>query len=172
MRFALESLALERAAARFTAEHAGAAMAVVGQAREILHHSKNPDLAKEFDSRWGELNWLFHRRLYEPAGRPRLLTTIENLQQLFARHLRLHIAVRDPQESEPAAGALREDTAANVTEWSAVLDEHEQMVAACSRHDAPAAVAVLKHHIADHGAQLVRRLRERSQHGAASPSRR
>jgi DNA-binding GntR family transcriptional regulator len=171
MRFALESLAVERAAARFTAEHGAAAMAVVEQAREILHHSKNPDLAKEFDSRWGELNWLFHRRLYEPAGRPRLLATIENLQQLFARHLRLHIAVRDPQAEEPVAGALREDTAANVTEWSAVLDEHEQMVRACLRHDAPAAVAVLKHHIADHGTQLVRRLRERTLHAAAEPRR-
>ena len=161
MRFALESLAVERAAARFTAEQGQAAMAVVEQARDIVRHSENPDLAKELDSRWGELNWLFHRRLYEPAGRPRLLATIENLQQLFARHLRLHIAVREPQP-EPAAGALREDTAANVTEWSAVLDEHEQMVRACLRHDAPAAVAVLKHHIADHGAELVRRLRERS----------
>jgi DNA-binding GntR family transcriptional regulator len=170
MRFALESLALERAALRFTAEHGAAAMAVVEQARDILHHSKNPDLAKEFDSRWGELNWLFHRRLYEPAGRPRLLATIENLQQLFARHLRLHIAVRDPQ-AEPTAGALREDTAANVTEWSAVLDEHEQMVRACLRQDAPAAVAVLKHHIADHGTELVRRLRERTKHAKGEPQR-
>lgn len=170
MRFALESLAVERAAARFTAEHGEAAMAVVEQARDILHHSKNPDLAKEFDSRWGELNWLFHRRLYEPAGRPRLLATIENLQHLFARHLRLHIAVRDSQ-AEPTAGALREDTAANVTEWSAVLDEHEQMARACLRHDAPAAVAVLKHHIADHGAELVRRLRERSKLAIDAPRR-
>jgi DNA-binding GntR family transcriptional regulator len=164
MRFALESLALERSASRFTAAHAEAAMAVVEQARHILHHSKNPDLAKEFDSRWGELNWLFHRRLYEPAGRPRLLGTIENLQQLFARHLRLHIAVRDPQGAA-TAGALREDTAANLAEWALVLDEHEQMVQACLRHDAAAAVAALKHHISDHGTELVRRLRESSPHG-------
>lgn len=168
MRFALESLAIERSASRFTAAHGDAAMAVVAQARDILHHSKNPDLAKEFDSRWGELNWLFHRRLYEPAGRPRLLATIENLQQLFARHLRLHIAVRDPQVAQ-SADALREDTAANVTEWSAVLDEHEQMVRACLRHDAPAAVAALKHHISDHGTELVRRLRERSKHAVDDP---
>ena len=163
MRFALESLAIERAASRFTAAHSEAAMAVVEQAREVLNDSRSPDLAKELDSRWGELNWLFHRRLYEPAARPRLLATIENLQQLFARHLRLHIAVRDPQ-AEPAAGALRGDTAANVTEWASVLNEHEQMVRACMQHDAAAAVAVLKHHISDHGAELVRRLRERSKH--------
>jgi DNA-binding GntR family transcriptional regulator len=163
MRFALESLAIERAAARFSAADTEAAMRVVQEARDILHHSKNPDLAKEFDSRWGDLNWRFHRRLYEPAGRPRLLASIENLQQLFARHLRMHIAVRDPQ-LESTADALREDTAANLTEWAAVLNEHEQMVLACSRHDAAAAVAVLKHHIADHGRELVRRLRERSKH--------
>jgi DNA-binding GntR family transcriptional regulator len=169
MRFALESLAIQRSASRFTAAHGEAAMAVVEQARAILN-SKNPDLAKEFDSRWGELNWLFHRRLYEPAGRPRLLATIENLQQLFARHLRMHIEVRDPQV-EPAAGALREDTAANLAEWALVLDEHEQMVGACLRHDAPAAVAILKHHIADHGTALVRRLRERGKHAIDEPRR-
>jgi DNA-binding GntR family transcriptional regulator len=163
MRFALESLAIERAASRFTAAHSQAAMAVVEQAREILGHCESPDLAKELDSRWGELNWLFHRRLYEPAGRPRLLTTIENLQHLFARHLRLHIALRDPQAQPPAAGALRGDTPANL-EWAAVLNEHEQMVHACTQHDAPAAVAVLKRHISDHGTELVRRLRERSRH--------
>lgn len=158
MRFALESLALERAAQRFTAAHAAAAMAVVQQGREVLTRSQSPDFAKEFESRWGELNWAFHKRLYEPAGRPRLLATIENLQQLFARHLRMHIAVRDP--SLPPGGSLREDTAANLQEWAAVLDEHEQMVMACARHDAATAVAVLRHHIADHGRELVRRLRQ------------
>jgi DNA-binding GntR family transcriptional regulator len=161
MRFALESVAIARAAERFTPAHAEAAMAIVEQARDALARSRNADFGKELESRWGELNWVFHRRLYEPAGRPRLLATIENLQQLFARHLRMHIASPDPQ-ADPAAGVLREDAAANLTEWSGVLDEHEQMVLACSRHDVPAAVALLKHHITDHGAELVRRLRARS----------
>lgn len=168
MRFALESLAIERAAQRFTPEHAQAAMAVVEQARAILKGKRNLDLAREFESRWGELNWSFHRRLYEPAGRPRLLATIENLQQLFARHLRMHIALRDPR-SQPSPRSLRQDTAANLQEWAGVLDEHEQMVLACSRHDGAAAVKVLKHHISDHGRELVRRLRESSQ-PAATPA--
>ncbi|HWI83817.1 GntR family transcriptional regulator [Ramlibacter sp.] len=158
MRFALESLAIERAAQRFSAANTAAAMAVVEQARTILKSKRNLDLAHEFESRWGELNWSFHRRLYEPAGRPRLLATIENLQQLFARHLRMHIAAPDPRL--PAARSLREDTAANLQEWAAVLDEHEQMVRACAAHDGATAVAVLKHHISDHGRELVRRLRE------------
>jgi DNA-binding GntR family transcriptional regulator len=161
MRLALESLAIERAAQRFTPAHAETAMAVVAQARDALKRSRNADFAKEFESRWGELNWVFHRRLYEPAGRPRLLASIENLQQLFARHLRLHIAAPAPQAELPA-GALREDAAANLTEWSGVLDEHEQMVLACSRHDVPGAIALLKHHITDHGTELVGRLRARS----------
>lgn len=159
MRIALESIAIERAAERFSSAQAAHAMTVVEQGREVLTRSRNPDFAKEFESRWGELNWEFHRRLYEPAQRPRLLGAIENLQQLFARHLRMHIAVRDPQ-TQPASGALREDAAANLQEWAAVLDEHEQMVQACARHDAAAAVTVLRHHIADHGRELVRRLRE------------
>ncbi len=158
MRIALESIAIERAAERFTSAHAAHAMVVVEQGREVLTRSRNPDFAKEFESRWGELNWDFHRRLYEPAQRPRLLAAIENLQQLFARHLRMHIAVRDPQ-TQPPSGALREDAAANLQEWATVLDEHEQMVQACTRHDPAAAVAVLRHHIADHGRELVRRLR-------------
>jgi DNA-binding GntR family transcriptional regulator len=33
------------------------------------------------------------------------------------------------------------------------------MALACERHDAKAAQAVLKHHISDHGAELMRRLR-------------
>jgi DNA-binding GntR family transcriptional regulator len=170
MRFALESLAIERAAQRFTPLHSEAAMQIVEQAREALKRSQHADLAKEFESRWGELNWVFHRRLYEPANRPRLLASIENLQQLFARHLRMHIAAPDAQ-AEPPAGALREDAAANLTEWSAVLDEHEQMVLACSSHDVPAAVALLKHHITDHGSELVRRLRARGKQVQDTSSR-
>ena len=42
MRFALESLAIEHAARRFTPAHAEAAMAVVEQARAVLKGSRNP----------------------------------------------------------------------------------------------------------------------------------
>jgi DNA-binding GntR family transcriptional regulator len=102
--------------------------------------------------------------LYTPAGRPRLLGAIENLQQLFARHMRMHIEQSDPQVP------LQQRAGANTLEWAAVLDEHEQMALACSRNDAEAAVALLRRHIAEHGLELVRALREQqAADEAASP---
>jgi DNA-binding GntR family transcriptional regulator len=163
MRLALESLAIERAARRFTRDDADAALAVVEEARRILHSPATADATAEFEGRWGELNWAFHRRLYEAAGRPRLLSAIENLQQLFARHMRMHLA---RTRGNAAAG---DRATANVPEWAAVIDEHEQMVRACARNDAPAAVELLRRHVMDHGMELVRRLRD-SQSGSVEPS--
>lgn len=163
MRIALESLALERAAPRFTSSDTNAALELVQEARNDMLASANPDANQELASRWGDMNWEFHRRLYAPAARPRLLAGIENLQQLFARHLRMRMSVewKIKSDGKPAGEAPRNRVAAaNVREWSAVLEEHEQMVLACSRHDAAAAIALLKHHIADHGAKLLQRLRE------------
>jgi DNA-binding GntR family transcriptional regulator len=162
MRFSLESLAIELAAARFQPEDAQAALEIVDQAAAEMRSSKTPDLQKEFESRWGDLNWEFHRRLYAPASRPRLLATIENLHQLFARHLRVRIATSGGEEN-PAFGSRKEQIEKNLQEWADVLEEHRDMVTACARHDAPAAQAVLKRHISDHGAELMRRLREAAQ---------
>lgn len=158
MRLALELLAIERAAQRFTSADARSAMQVVDEARAGMLASPTPDLGKEFESRWGGMNWEFHRRLYLPAARPRLLTTIENLQRLFARHLRVRITAKsvgtDPRYDLQAADA--EET---LREWAQVLDEHEQMVKACEAHDVAAAQEVLRHHISDHGTEAVQRLR-------------
>jgi DNA-binding GntR family transcriptional regulator len=160
MRIALESLAIEQAVKRFTPADARAAMQIVEEARAGMRASASPDLGKEIESRWGDLNWEFHRRLYAPAARPRLLASIENLQQLFARHLRARIASKNDSPPVASRKAMREDAKANLQEWAAVIDEHEQMVVACARHDAPAAIKVLRHHISDHGTELVQRLRE------------
>jgi DNA-binding GntR family transcriptional regulator len=159
MRFSLESLALELAAPRFTPEDTQAAMQILAQASEGMNTPGEPDLRKEFESRWGDLNWEFHRRLYQPANRPRLLAVIENLHQLFARHLRMRIATAGAANG-PSYGSPQEQIAANLREWAGVLEEHRLMVEACDRHDPAAAKAVLKRHISDHGAELVRRLRE------------
>lgn len=153
MRVALESLAVERAASRFTQNDSDAAMAVVEEARRILHSPTSASKAAEFEGRWGELNWALHRRLYEPAQRPRLLAAIENLQQLFARHMRMHLA------STNANASGEQGAAVNVREWAVVLDEHEQIVKACARKDAAAAAELLRGHIMEHGTELVRRLR-------------
>ena len=159
MRLALETVAIERAAKRFTRADTDAALDVVERARAVMRSAHDSHAAAEFEGRWGELNWEFHQRLYAPAGRPRLLAAIENLQQLFARHMRVYIEQIDP------GVPLQQRTGANTLEWAAVLNEHEQMALACSRNDAQAAVALLTRHIGEHGLELVRRLRE--QQGAA-----
>ncbi|MEO6958985.1 MAG: GntR family transcriptional regulator [Burkholderiaceae bacterium] len=163
MRIALESLALERAAPRFTLSDTNAALELVQAARDDMLASANPDANKELASRWGDMNWEFHRRLYAPADRPRLLASIENLQQLFARHLRMRMSVdwKITSDGKSAGETPRKGVAAaNLREWATVLKEHEQLLRACSRHDAAGAITLLKHHIADHGAQLLQRLRE------------
>lgn len=159
MRLALESLAIELAARRFTEADHEAVMGIIGQAEQGM---KVPladlDLHEEFESRWGELNWKFHRRIYEAAQRPRMLAVIENLHQQFARHLRAR--VRDTQPLQPdAAESADEQNARNLAEWARVMEEHRQLAAACARHDAAAAKAILQSHISDHGTELVRRLR-------------
>ncbi|GAB3649810.1 GntR family transcriptional regulator [Ramlibacter alkalitolerans] len=162
MRLALETVAIERAAQRFTRADTDAALAVVERARAIMRSASESHAAAEFEGRWGELNWEFHQRLYAPAGRPRLLAAIDNLQQLFARHMRMHIEQSDPMVP------LQQRSEANTLEWAAVLNEHEQMALACSRNDAATAVALLKRHIAEHGLELVRAVRE--QQDAAQPA--
>lgn len=162
MRIALESLALRWAAPRFRPEDAAAAREILARAEAGLHAAGGPDLLREFESRWGDLNWEFHRRLYLAGNRPRLMATLENLHQLFARHLRVRIATAGEASEigDPGHASQQEALAANIQEWAAVLDEHRLMLEACERHDAGAACAVLKRHISDHGAELVHRLRE------------
>jgi DNA-binding GntR family transcriptional regulator len=159
MRFSLESLALELAAPHFRPEDTREALEILATAEEGMHRPGEPDLHKGFESRWGDLNWSFHRRLYGPANRPRLLATIENLHQLFARHIRMRLA-RIDSATEPARGSAQGRIEEELREWETVLEEHRQIVLACDRHDAEAAKALLKRHISDHGAGLVRRLRE------------
>jgi DNA-binding GntR family transcriptional regulator len=169
MRVALESLALRWAAPRFRPEDAAAVREILARAEAGLHAAGGANLLHEFESRWGDLNWEFHRRLYLPGNRPRLMATLENLHQLFARHLRVRIATAGGASEageassigEPSPASQQEALAANRRqEWATVLDEHRLMLEACERHDARAACAVLKHHISDHGAELVHRLRE------------
>jgi DNA-binding GntR family transcriptional regulator len=164
MRIALESLALHLAAPRFRPEDAAAVREILARAQEGLHAAGGLDLRREFESRWGDLNWEFHRRLYLPGHRPRLMATLENLHQLFARHLRMRIAAADGAKDLSYASP-QEALAVNLQEWAGVLDEHRLMLEACERHDAQAACVVLKRHISDHGAELVHRLR---QHAAGS----
>ncbi|MGB6102458.1 MAG: GntR family transcriptional regulator [Pusillimonas sp.] len=159
MRYALESLALDLAAPRFKDEDLDDALAIVIEAEKSMPTPADQDPRKEFESRWGNLNWVFHRRLYTVANRPRLLTSIENLHQLFARHLRVRI---DDTGTAASASSGERHTLleANRREWTDVLEEHRQIALACARHDAEAAKEILKRHIYNHGGELVRKLKE------------
>jgi len=148
MRLALESLAIELAAPRFQDADVEAALQIVDQAQASIDAPAGADPDREFEARWGSLNWSFHKSVYAVAGRPRLLAAIENLHHLFARHMRMRM-----QAAPAAAGD------ASHTELLLVLDEHRQLVRACGRHDATLAKAILQRHITNHGSSLVSRLR-------------
>lgn len=157
MRSALETLALSSAIARMDETDLQAASAILARAEAALHDSAlGDDRRNEFESRWGDLNWEFHRLLYEPAAKPRLLGVIENLHLLFARHLRPRLEIIAPA---PTATTDPEDVAKYRDEWAKVLQEHRDLLEACRKRDTRAAQAILERHISAHGEEVIRRLR-------------
>jgi len=154
MRVALESLALKLAVPKMTADDFQAASAVLDEAEQSLRRPASADGKREFETRWGDLNWAFHRALSVPARMPRLLDTIENLHLLFARHLRMRVEIIAPALL-PSADPATRDT----TEWSNALQEHRDILTACEERDARRACSILTRHITGHGMELVRRLR-------------
>jgi DNA-binding GntR family transcriptional regulator len=113
--------ALEPAALRLSVPHLTAAD--MKRAREILEDMD----AEDGQSRLGELNRRFHMTLYSRAGRPRLLTLID--QQLAAadRFLRFQLVAMGRHHLSQ--------------------EEHRGMIDACSAHDADEACAILTQHI-------------------------
>lgn len=93
------------------------------RAREIVDEMD----AADDPSRLGELNRRFHMTLYNRAGRPRLLTLVD--QQLAAadRFLRFHLAAMGRNHLSQ--------------------EEHRGMIDACSARDADEACAILTQHI-------------------------
>jgi DNA-binding GntR family transcriptional regulator len=76
---------------------------------------------------WFEGDWRFHRALYEPAGRPRQLATIEQLRATVARYQVAHDALP-----------------AHTTEW---LADHDAIVESCRARASVAARRRLVEHI-------------------------
>lgn len=92
--------------------------------------------------------------LCQPAAKPRLLDTIENLHLLFARHLRARLEIIAPARAANAPG----ETEKNRAEWAGVVQEHRDLLAACKARDVARAQEILERHISIHGEELVRRL--------------
>ncbi len=155
MRLALESLALRLSIARMQEPDIAAACTILRQTEDALRDPPTThDRSKEFETRWGEVNWQFHRALYHACGRPRLLETIDNLHLLFARHLRVRLEIIAPTRT----GHESRDVQKNRSEWAGVVQEHRDLLDACQARDVSRAEAVLERHIRLNGDELVRRL--------------
>ncbi|MBB5705894.1 GntR family transcriptional regulator [Sphingopyxis panaciterrulae] len=94
---------------------------------------------KEDISAWGRLNWAFHRRLYEPARRPRTLAMLQAIHLQTERYIRLHLLMTEGQ-----AGAAR---------------DHRELLRLCAHRDIEGARIFLRAHILDTGTSLVAALR-------------
>lgn len=160
MREALEPLALKLAITRITDAQLESARTILREV-EAQKATLSEDPRFDFEVRWGDLNWAFHRALYLPAQRPRLLDAIENLHLLFSRHLRTRL---DSLRSLPSPQGQRRSTrhsAAN-SEWRHVHDEHRKILDACASKNAPLATKLLSLHIQQHGQELIARLKEKN----------
>ena len=111
IRLALETLALRLAIPHLSED-------VLQQADAILSKiDQETDLLG-----WSELNWQFHKTLYTPANRPRLLTLLKNLYATANRY---------PLTSYKAQSQ----------------QEHRKILEACRRRETETALKILEQHI-------------------------
>ena len=128
MRGALEALAVRLAVPRLTTADLDAA------ATAVTAGDDGDDLGD-----WSEANWRFHRALYAPCGRPRLMDTLENLWRGADRYLRV---------------------VWQAERWQARSQrEHRAILRACRKGDAPAAAGLVADHVTAATAALVALLR-------------
>ncbi|SMF17194.1 transcriptional regulator, GntR family [Tistlia consotensis] len=93
---------------------------------------------------WATANWDFHRALYAPAGRPRLMGTIEQLWRNADRYLRAVWQMQDYQDHSQ--------------------DQHRAILAAFRSRDSARAVAEMQHHIDAATQNMVGLLRRATAH--------
>ncbi|BBO85099.1 transcriptional regulator [Desulfosarcina ovata subsp. sediminis] len=124
MRVALETLALETAIPRLTEDALSRAGAVLD------------DIDRGADkTQWGELNWQFHATLYQAAGMPLLLGTIQSLHNNVLRYLIIYL--------DHLAASSRSQA------------QHREILAACRAGKIRQARAVLTRHLEEASAHLV-----------------
>jgi DNA-binding GntR family transcriptional regulator len=119
LRALIEPRLLRRSAPRLTAEDHAALRAILAEFGAALRGGEA--------GRWGELNTLFHLRLYGRAGRPRSLALVSNLLRDCDRHTRLQLTQTD--------GRARAER------------EHGELLALCEAGDVRAAARLLRAHI-------------------------
>lgn len=94
---------------------------------------------------WASANWDFHRALYLPAGRPRLMSVIEQLWRNADRYLRAVWQMQDYQDHSQ--------------------DQHRAILAAFRARDAERAVAEMTEHIDAATRNMVALLRRAAEAG-------
>jgi DNA-binding GntR family transcriptional regulator len=122
--------ALEGLAARLAVPRAG--VADLEAAREQIERSDRADSLAV----WSEANWRFHRALYAPCGRPRLLETLEGLWRAADRYLRV--------VWQEAAWQGRSQ------------EEHRAILEAFQSRDAALAGRLVRHHVLAATRELVK----------------
>ena len=130
LRLQLEPLALRLAASELS-------FSQLGQAEDVLRQ-----LARQTDLpsyQRGELNWQFHRLLYQPCGKVHLLRLLDQLHQQVARYL-----------------GYQEQVLA-YTDTSAA--EHQQLINLLRQRQTDAACHLLQQHICDASALLTQHLK-------------
>ncbi|GAB4508271.1 MAG: GntR family transcriptional regulator [Anaerolineae bacterium] len=123
MRSTLENLALQQAIPNFTKVDVARARSVL----LLIDAEDNPQM-------WAELNWEFHRALYQPADMPHLLRTLEQLHINVGRYLVLYLDKLSFQQKSQA--------------------EHYQLVDACEAGNVQAAIHTLNQHLEDASSSL------------------
>lgn len=109
----------------------------LGRAEDALDRAEQ----ETSGGRLSELNWAFHAALYEPADRPRLLATIQNLHLNVDRYMRVILTVMHHREQSNR--------------------EHRTLLEACRAKDSQQATALLQQHILEAGQRLAQVLKEK-----------
>jgi DNA-binding GntR family transcriptional regulator len=131
LRAALECEVLRRALASMTDRD-------IAEARTLLSQLDASYGQGDIGS-WGRLNWAFHRRLYEPAGRIQTLNILQGINLQIERYVRLHLLL-----TQGADEAVR---------------EHRELLRLCAARATEDAVAYLRQHILGTGRNLLSALR-------------
>ncbi|HEX5462983.1 MAG TPA: GntR family transcriptional regulator [Steroidobacteraceae bacterium] len=131
LRAMLECDVLRQAVARMTERD-------IAEARAVLNQLDASYAQGDIGS-WGRLNWAFHRRLYEAAGRVQTLNILQGINLQIERYVRLHLLL-----TQGADEAVR---------------EHHELLKLCAARATDAAVAHLREHILGTRTNLVTALR-------------
>jgi DNA-binding GntR family transcriptional regulator len=119
LRLLLEPHLLERAVPRFRADD----LALLRDAADGFERA----LAGDDRTGWGAANRAFHRQLYAPAGRPRIVRLAQGFDERVEAYVGVHLAL---EGIAPRA-----------------IAEHRRLVAAVEARDAADAVRVLRCHL-------------------------